>query len=132
MSIYLISVCFVISLFCMGFLVTPWALSFIFVFFFVDGFYYPVLDDLINKRIPSGKRATIISLGSALSCLMSCAVNPVLGQIADIFSLQTTFKVLGLGVLICLSLVLALLDGRGGLASGRVAAGGLLPGRRAG
>jgi len=105
-AIYLIPACLVVSASCMGWLTAPWAVGFIFVIFFVEGFSYPVLDAMIGKRIPSGKRATIISLGSVLSCLMSSALNPVLGYIGDAFSLRTVFWVLALGTLIAMSAVL--------------------------
>jgi MFS family permease len=107
--VYLIPFCFVISVLGMGFLVTPWVMSFIFLIYFIEGLYYPILNDLLNQNLPSGKRATIISLGSVLACLMGCAAYPVLGRIADVFSLQTTFRVLGAGVLVTMSVVIALL-----------------------
>jgi hypothetical protein len=108
-SIYLIPVCFAFSVLCMGFFITPWVIGCIFVIYFIEGFHYPILNDLLNKNLPPGKRATIISLGSVLSCLMGCVFYPTLGKIADVFSLQMTFKVLGLGMLVSMSLVLAFL-----------------------
>ena len=107
LSIYLMPLCFLIAVWGMGFFVTPWAISFIFVIYFVEGLYSPVLNALLNKNIPSGKRATIISLGSVLDCLAGSALYPVLGKIADLSSLQVTFKVLGAGILVSMALVLA-------------------------
>ena len=112
-SIYLIPLCFIVSVFCLGVFVTPWVTTFIFANFFIAGFYVPILNDLLNRNIPSGRRATIISLGSVVSCLLSSIVYPVLGRIADAVSLQATFKVLGLGTLLCMALILALLKGSG-------------------
>lgn len=108
-SIYLIPICFVVSVLCMGFFITPWVIGCIFVVYFIEGFHYPILNDLLNKNLPSARRVTIISLGSVLSCLMGCVVYPTLGRIADLFSLQMTFKVLGLGMLVSMSLILAFL-----------------------
>jgi len=108
-SIYFIPLCFVACVFSMGYAVSPWVLSFIFVIFFIEGSSYPILNDLLNKNLPSGKRATIISLGAVLACLMGTLVYPALGRIADASSLQTTFKMLGVGVLVSMSLVLVLL-----------------------
>lgn len=113
--IYLIPLCFTASVFCMGFLITPWVILCIFVVYFIEGFYYPILNVLLNKNLPSSKRATIISLGSVLSCLMGSVVYPSLGKIADVFSLQMTFKVLGLGMLASMSLILVFLAKRGNL-----------------
>jgi hypothetical protein len=105
-SIYLIPLCFTLAVLGMGFLVTPWVIGFVLVIYFVEGLYRPILNALLNRNIPSGKRATIISLGSVLDCLAGCAAYPALGRIADQASLQTTFKVLGLGMLVGMSLVL--------------------------
>lgn len=84
-------------------------IGFIFVIYFIDGLYYPIISDLLNKNLPSGKRATIISLGSVLACLISAALYPLLGRIADLFSLQLVFQVLGLLVLLSMAPVLGLL-----------------------
>ena len=108
-SVYLIPLCFVLSVLGMGFLVTPWAIGFIFVNFFTSGLYYPILSDLLNRNVPSGKRATIISIGSVLYGLLSSTAYPLLGAIADASSLQATFKVLGCGTLVCMSLIVAFL-----------------------
>jgi MFS family permease len=108
-SITLIPLCFVISVFGMGVFAAPWVIGFVFVIYFMEGLHYPILNDLLNKNLPAGKRATIISLGSVLSCLMGCVGYPALGRIADVFSLQATFMVLGFGFLVCMSLILAFL-----------------------
>ena len=105
-SIYLIPLCFAAALFCLGFLITPWVILCVFIIYFIEGFYYPIINAILNRNLPSGKRATIISLGSVLSCLMGAVLYPILGNIADLFSLQTTFKVMGWGMLICMSVVL--------------------------
>ena len=93
----------------MGFLVTPWVVTLVFPIFFIEGLYSPILNDLINQLLPSGKRATIISMGSVLACLMGTVLYPVLGRIADSFSLQASFRALGLGLVVCMVLILAFL-----------------------
>jgi len=108
-SIYLLPLCFTLAVLGMGFLVTPWVIGFILVIYFIEGLYYPILNALLNRNIPSGKRATIISLGSVLDCLAGCVAYPALGRIADLASLQAAFRVLGLGMLVGMSLVLPLL-----------------------
>jgi predicted MFS family arabinose efflux permease len=104
--IYGIPLCFVISVFAQGIFITPWILAFIFVIFFISGLYFPLLRDLLNQRIPSGKRATIISTGAMISCLISTAINPLLGRISDYFSLHTAFNILGAGSLLSMAAVL--------------------------
>ena len=108
-TIYLIPLGFTISVISMGFFATPWVAGLILVNFFISGLYFPILRDLLNKNLPSNKRATVISLGSVISCLLSSIVYPLLGRIADLTSLQMTFKLLGLGVLICMTIILPLL-----------------------
>jgi MFS family permease len=108
-TIYLIPLVLVVAVFGMGFFITPWVVGFIFVPFFIEGFYQPILSALLNENIPSGKRATIISLGSVVSCLISTAVNPVLGRIGDVVSLQMAFRVVGIGTFACMALLLAFL-----------------------
>jgi MFS family permease len=105
----LIPLCFVAAVMGMGFFVAPWAIGFIFVITFLEGFHYPILNALLNRSLPPGKRATIISLGSVLACLMGAFLYPALGWIADLFSLQVTFKVLGFGMFVCVAVILVLL-----------------------
>jgi MFS family permease len=104
--IYCMPLCFVVSVFAQGLFITPWILAFIFIIFFINGLYFPILRDLLNKNIPSGKRATIISAGAMFSCLISTTINPLLGRISDYFSLHTAFNVLGAGSLLSMSAVL--------------------------
>ncbi|MBU7031846.1 MAG: MFS transporter [Theionarchaea archaeon] len=108
-SLYVIPAFFVGSVLCLGLLVDPLVIGFILCIFFISGFYSPILNSLLNQNLPSGKRATIISFGSILGCVTLSIVNPLLGKIADTYSLQTTFQVLGLGTLFFLVLILIFL-----------------------
>jgi len=105
-SVFLIPPIFVVSVLAMGSIRTPWVIAFIFVIYFLNGFYLPIVNDLLNKNLPSSKRATIISLGSVISCLLGCILYPMLGRIADLISLQRTFQVLGFGMLGAMALLL--------------------------
>jgi predicted MFS family arabinose efflux permease len=105
-SIYLVPLLFVGAVFGMGFVGASWAVGFIFVIFFTAGIYYPIVADRLHQYLPSDKRATIISLGSALSCLVGAVCYPLLARLAETVSLQATFKVLGLGILVTMGLVL--------------------------
>lgn len=93
----------------LGFWAEPGVIGFILVIYFIDGLYYPIISDLLNRNLPSGKRATIISLGSVLACLMGAVLYPALGRIADLFSLQLVFQVLGFLLLLSMAPVLGLL-----------------------
>lgn len=108
-SVYLAPLCLVVSVLCLGFLASPWVVSLIVVNFFISGFYLPVISDLLNQNLPSGKRATIISLSAVLCSLLNSTVDPLLGRVADVFSLQATFRMAGLGILVSMSLVLLFL-----------------------
>jgi MFS family permease len=111
LSVYLVPLCLVVSVLCLGCLASPWVVGLIAFNFFISGFYLPVISDLLNQNLSSGKRATIISLSAVLSSLLSAAVDPALGLVADAFSLQATFRIAGLGILVGMSLVLPFLRG---------------------
>lgn len=108
-SVYLIRLCLVASVLCIGFLVTPWVVSLMFVNFFISGFYPPIISDLLNKNLPSSRGATVISLCAVLSSLLNATMDPALGRVADILSLQATFRAAGLGILVSMSLTLVFL-----------------------
>ena len=109
-AITIIPLCFVVSVFALGIISTPWSLGFIFPIFFTNGFYFPVIRDLLNQSLPSGKRATIISTGAMISCLLSTIINPLLGKLADSTSLQLCFLVLGWATLIAMTFILVSLN----------------------
>jgi MFS family permease len=108
-SLYVIPALFVGSVLSLGLVLDSWVIAFIPCIFFLSGFYSPVLNSLLNQNLPSGKRATIISFGSILGCVILSIVNPALGRIADVYSLQTTFQVVGMGTLFSLIFILLFL-----------------------
>jgi MFS family permease len=74
---------------------------------FCGGLQNPVLASYINHRIPSQRRATMLSVQNVVANIMFAAVQPVAGMIADEFGLQAVFLmyaimtiVFGLGVLL--------------------------------
>lgn len=109
LTIYLIPLFLVAAILVMGSFVTPWVLGLICVPFFIEGLYQPILNALVNKNVPSGKRATIISLGSVISCVISTVVNTPLGWIGDTASLQMAFQVIAVGTVVSMALILAFL-----------------------
>ena len=108
-ALYVIPAFFVGCVLGLGLILNSWVVVFIPCIFFISGFYSPVLNSLLNEHLPSGKRATIISFGSILGCVVLSVVNPALGKIADVYSLQTTFQVLGMGTLVSLLFILIFL-----------------------
>jgi MFS family permease len=106
-TLYAAPVVLVVAVLGVGGIVSPWVIGLIFVIFLVEGLYTPALNTLLNQRIPSGKRATIISLAMWVSCLISTAVNTPLGRIADVVSLQAAFTMIGVGTLVSMAVVVA-------------------------
>jgi len=83
------------------------AIALIFVVFAVEGLYMPAVNTLLNQNIPSGKRATIISLAMWISCLISVVVNTPLGWIGDAYSVQAAFGAIALGAVLGMGLIVA-------------------------
>jgi MFS family permease len=108
-SIYLVPFCLAVSVLCIGAFQTPWIAGLLFVNFFISGFYVPILSDLFNKNLPPRKRATIISLSAVLSSLLNATIDPVLGKIADTFSIQATFWTVGIGLFISMGFIIVML-----------------------
>jgi len=103
--VYIIPLGLAIAVLALGFVVTPVILSLILVVFFIEGLYQPIVSALLNQNVPSCKRATIISLGSFVSCGISLLVNTPLGWIGDALSLRAAFQVIGMGILSCMGLL---------------------------
>jgi MFS family permease len=72
------------------------AFSFFAVLTFMNTFRNPILMQYINQRIPSGQRATILSLRPLLLGLLLFVFEPPIGLVAHELSLRVAFAVLGL------------------------------------
>ncbi len=64
---------------------------------FANAVLYPIQSQAINERIPSGQRATIISVDSMAFSIMMILLFPICGIAADYYDLSAVF--LGLGAL---------------------------------
>ncbi|MFH1425476.1 MAG: MFS transporter [archaeon] len=70
----------------------------VFVFiisFFIMGMFRIIQRGYIHKKIESHNRATIDSLSSFAVAVFAIIFEPIAGKIADIYSIQTSFFVLG-------------------------------------
>ena len=67
---------------------------------FTIGIYYVVFEDYINKEISSDKRATILSSKNFFRYIAWGALGPLIGYIADKFSINYTFLILGVSGLV--------------------------------
>jgi MFS family permease len=62
----------------------------------VAGSMNPVLASYVNKRIPSERRATMLSVQSVVASLILAGVEPASGALADLVGLQGMFLAVGL------------------------------------
>lgn len=80
----LICICYII----VSQFVSLWSLSILFIFYIVRGVATPVLRDYMNRHIPSEMRATVMSIRSFIIRMIFASTSPILGYIADVYSLQ--------------------------------------------
>ena len=86
-------------------------LGFTFAFLqqFVRGVKGPIITDHINKLTPSDMRATILSAEGFVGRLGYAAVIPIAGWVADVYTLQQAFNILGVTTLVVSGFVLLVL-----------------------
>ena len=62
----------------------------------VAGMQNPVLASYVNRRIPSERRATMLSVQSVIASFLLAGIEPLCGVLADQFGLQGMFLAMGL------------------------------------
>jgi MFS family permease len=62
---------------------------------FVAGMYNPTLADYVNRRIPSERRATMLSLQSMIGSVLLAFMEPISGALADAVGLRGMFLMFG-------------------------------------
>lgn len=75
----------------------------VFVFlvsFFIMGMFRLIQRGYIHKKIDSHNRATVDSVSSFVIAIFAIIFEPIAGKIADIYSIQTSFFILGCVLLI--------------------------------
>jgi len=72
----------------------------------VAGMQSPALATYINKRIPSERRATILSVQSVVGNFILAAVNPLAGIVADQFGLRAVFLLIAVLTLLVVTPIL--------------------------
>ena len=65
-----------------------------------ESYMKPTLETYINVRIPSSRRATVLSLKSMVSSLKYAVLAPFLGLAIDVYSLRTGLLALGIIVVL--------------------------------
>ncbi len=91
---YLIPVLLLISLW--GTALTDYKALFFIVNGLFEGFLIVIVSDSINKMVPSGYRATVLSYQSMMFSLLMIIVFPIVGFIGDKFTLDTAFIIISL------------------------------------
>lgn len=64
------------------------------------GVFGPILDDYVNSRIPSAKRATILSINNMLGAFLFVVISPLVGKLIDMASLQLVLGLMSLIIFI--------------------------------
>ena len=73
-----------------------WAIIFIVILYFIRGISYPVLKDYINQTITSDIRATVLSVTNLVRRLFFSIFGPIIGWVADLYSLSTALMLCGI------------------------------------
>ena len=78
----------------------PWGVVFIAVTFFFNGSIKPLISTIINQRVESRHRATVLSLNSLVGSLVLVPVQPLMGVYAEQLGLTSAFTLIGCFVLL--------------------------------
>ena len=78
----------------------------------IEGAMFVLTGDYINRLIPSGQRATIISVQSMFFSILMIMLFPLMGRIGDLFSLTVSFRIIAVLATISLSFLLWILNSR--------------------
>jgi len=84
--------------------------SFAFIQQFVRGFSKPVITDYINKLVSSDIRATVLSAQNLVGRLFYAAIIPIIGWIADVYTLVQALFVLGITTFVAGIVILLILQ----------------------
>ncbi|MCI8748125.1 MAG: MFS transporter [Lachnospiraceae bacterium] len=75
---------------------------------FSDSLLYPVQSDELNRLIPSGQRATLVSVDSLFFSIAMIIMFPAAGALADIRGMDTVFSSIGIGLIVFVVVILLL------------------------
>jgi MFS family permease len=73
-----------------------------------SGLFSPLLADYIHARIPSSRRATVLSIKNMANSVLFMTLSPLLGHVVDLYALPSALLAMG-AVLVVTSLVFAAL-----------------------
>lgn len=75
-------------------------LFFLIPFYLVGGFYTPIINSALNKRIDSESRATVLSINNLFGRLVFSVLAPIIGLYSDLNGMSITFLYLGIIVIV--------------------------------
>ena len=105
MLLFLVSISYLL----MSNFIFLFSFSFCFLQQFVRGFFHIVISEYINKLTSSDIRATVLSAQNLLGRLFYAAIIPIIGWIADVYTLIQALTVLGITVFVLGSISLIFL-----------------------
>ena len=76
------------------------------------GLRNPVMGHILNNQVTSSKRATILSINNFMQQLGKVCFAPFIGYLADLYTINTAFKISGFFMLIGLIFVLYIKDSK--------------------
>ena len=97
-TLFYISLSMFISFILLGFIDSFFGLIFILFIYLLRGLITPILRNVINENTTSNKRATVLSIRSLIIRISFAICAPILGYIADNYSLAISFYVLAIAV----------------------------------
>ncbi len=68
----------------------------IFLHQIVRGFYKVVISDIINRRVDSNVRASILSVQNLVGRILTALVMPLIGLFADVYTIEQAFTLIGI------------------------------------
>jgi MFS family permease len=102
-----ISLGIVTSFILLGFNSSIFGLVFILIIYLLRGIVTPILRNAINENTTSNKRATVLSIRSLIIRISFAIIAPILGYIADNYSLAISFY--GLAIVVGLFSILSVI-----------------------
>lgn len=99
-SLLAIPLFFAAGLFLQAQTILFWGLFFLLFQAIASGYFNPILNDYIHTRIPSSKRATILSIKNMTSSLLFIVLSPLIGRLIDATSLATALGLMAMALLL--------------------------------
>lgn len=91
-----IALAMLISFLILGFNITVFGLVFVVLIYLLRGIVTPILRNAINENTSSNKRATVLSIRSFIIRISFAISAPILGYIADYYSISYSFYAIAL------------------------------------